>query len=91
LQSEQNPNLYRFVLCKQSRTRKSNLKAAWSGVWLSISRRAKLFEIQYVLAKNENAIDWQKATSTSLWTAQNVGTLETKGFEVKLTIKSTIG
>jgi iron complex outermembrane receptor protein len=33
--------------------------------------------------KTTNAIDWQKATSTSLWTAQNVGTLETKGFEVE--------
>jgi iron complex outermembrane receptor protein len=30
-----------------------------------------------------NAIDWQKATSTSPWTAQNIGTLETKGFEVE--------
>ena len=31
----------------------------------------------------QNAIDWQKATSTSPWTAQNIGNLEAKGLEIE--------
>lgn len=33
--------------------------------------------------KTKNAIDWQKDSPTSKWTAQNIGTLETKGFEME--------
>ena len=33
--------------------------------------------------KTENSIDWQKETPTSPWKAQNIGTLETKGFELE--------
>lgn len=33
--------------------------------------------------KTDNAIDWQKETSTSPWTAQNIGTIKTKGFDVE--------
>ena len=33
--------------------------------------------------KSDNAIDWQKATPTSPWTAQNIGKIETKGVELE--------
>ncbi len=33
--------------------------------------------------KTENSIDWQKETPTSPWKAQNIGTIETKGFELE--------
>ena len=31
----------------------------------------------------DNTIDWQKLNSTSPWTAQNIGALETKGIEIE--------
>ena len=33
--------------------------------------------------KTDHAIDWQKATPATPWTAQNIGTIETKGFELE--------
>lgn len=33
--------------------------------------------------KTDNAIDWQKETPSSPWKAQNIGTIETKGFELE--------
>lgn len=33
--------------------------------------------------KTKNAIDWQKETPASPWVAQNIGTIETKGFEIE--------
>lgn len=63
-----------------------DLKAetAWSGEFGYQYQDGQNF-LKYSMfwRKTTNAIDWQKATSTSPWTAQNVGTLETKGFEVE--------
>lgn len=33
--------------------------------------------------KTDDAIDWQKSTPSSPWKAQNIGALETKGFELE--------
>ncbi len=63
-----------------------NLKAemAWSGEFgYQYQEGQNYLKYSMFWRKTENAIDWQKATPTSLWTAQNIGTLETKGFEVE--------
>ena len=63
-----------------------NLKAetAWSGEFgYQYQEGQNYLKYSMFWRKTENAIDWQKASPTSLWTAQNIGTLETKGFEVE--------
>ena len=63
-----------------------NLKAetAWSGEFgYQYQDGQNYLKYSMFWRKTENAIDWQKASPTSLWTAQNIGTLEIKGFEVE--------
>ena len=63
-----------------------NLKAetAWSGEFgYQYQEGQNYLKYSMFWRKTENAIDWQKASPTSLWTAQNIGTLEIKGFEVE--------
>ena len=63
-----------------------NLKAetAWSGEFgYQYQEGQNYLKYSMFWRKTENAIDWQKASPTSLWTAQNIGTLETKGFEIE--------
>lgn len=37
--------------------------------------------------KTDNTIDWQKLNTTSPWTAQNIGALETKGLELEANLQ----
>lgn len=41
------------------------------------------FKASLFWRKTDNTIDWQKLNSTSPWTAQNIGALETKGIEIE--------
>ena len=56
-----------------------NLKAetAWSGEFgYQYQEGQNYLKYSMFWRKTENAIDWQKASPTSLWIAQNIGTLE---------------
>lgn len=63
-----------------------NLKAetAWSGEFGYQYQDGKNF-LKYSMfwRKTDNAIDWQKLSTDAKWTARNIGTMETKGFEVE--------
>lgn len=59
-------------------------ESAWSGeLGYQYQENQNFLKYSFFWRKTENAIDWQKETQTSPWLAKNVGTLETKGFELE--------